>query len=321
MTISTLSAFRSAITFVCVASALGFSATPRMPLRRPRPECGVAVVITASGSDSTDGSADQLLLSALEALRGRSVDRARSLHEEAKAMYERSGSARPEQIELLNLVGTRIDQAVAPGLSLAEVRRPPPPTKEQLAARSKAKLDGDRALMQAVQVFGNKADGERFGKSIALLEEARQLFLTAGSEVERERDAVMGNLFAAIRAEEERAQRVAKLVRMKKMLEVVKQKRKAEALGIDGEEFDRAMSTDEAESERATSAPTLQAVQGQGEAAGERGSTSSGEIADKDTGASLTDDILQAWRRDGVDPNSVEITRLEQDIEDLEGSL
>ena len=32
-----------------------------------------------------------------------------------------------------------------------------------------------------------------------------------------------GNLFAAVRAEEERAQRVAKLVRMKRMLQLVKQ--------------------------------------------------------------------------------------------------
>ena len=36
---------------------------------------------------------------------------------------------------------------------------------------------------------------------------------------------VAGNLFAAIRAEGERAQRVAKLVRMKRMLELVKQVR------------------------------------------------------------------------------------------------
>ena len=43
----------------------------------------------------------------------------------------------------------------------------------------------------------------------------------------------MGNLYAAIRAEAERAQRVAKLVRMKKLLELTKQKKKAEALGID----------------------------------------------------------------------------------------
>ena len=37
--------------------------------------------------------------------------------------------------------------------------------------------------------------------------------------MERERDYVMGNLYAVIRAEEERAQRVSKLVRMKKLLE------------------------------------------------------------------------------------------------------
>ena len=64
--------------------------------------------------------------------------------------------------------------------------------------------------MNTVQVFGDKSDGERFGKALALLEEARAAFRSAGSEVERERDGVLGNLYAVIRAEEERSQRVAK---------------------------------------------------------------------------------------------------------------
>ena len=39
-----------------------------------------------------------------------------------------------------------------------------------------------------------------------MLEEARSSFRRAGSEVERERDGVVGNLYAVIRAEEERSQ-------------------------------------------------------------------------------------------------------------------
>ena len=64
--------------------------------------------------------------------------------------------------------------------------------------RAEAKEKGDKALMQAVQVFGDKRDGDRFRKALALLDEAREGFRYAGSDVERERDAVMGNLFSAI---------------------------------------------------------------------------------------------------------------------------
>lgn len=60
--------------------------------------------------------------------------------------------------------------------------------------RAEAKAKGERALMLTVSVFGDKTDEARFGKSLALLEEARANFRRAGADVERERDGVMGNL-------------------------------------------------------------------------------------------------------------------------------
>ena len=143
--------------------------------------------------------------------------------------------------------------------------------------------------MQSVHVFGDKSDGARFGKALALLEQAREAFRGAGSEVERERDAVMGNLYSAIRAEEERSQRVKKLVRLKKLLELTKQKKKAEVLGVDLDAF-----------EATVTEPTPATVP---------------------QPDSMADDILDAWRAEGVDASGKAIDELEARVQDLEDSL
>jgi hypothetical protein len=298
---------------VALLLAAGGEAALVVPARDARPPraygtpCRVArsALAMCDGGAAGAGAAggpDALLLGAMDALRGAKKELAKQLVAEARAAYE-SIEPTQEQLELLELVSARVDASLVPGFSKKEAARPTPPTKEELAARTQAKLDGDRQLMEAVQVFSNKADGERYGKALELLEAARQLFRRAGADVERERDAVMGNLYAAIRAEEERAQRVAKLVRMKKMLELVKQKRKAEALGIDPDTFEARVNGSEetADSAAATSsdAPGVEVVEG----------------------AAVTEEILEAWRSEGVDPESIEVDRIQREIDELEDLL
>jgi hypothetical protein len=178
----------------------------------------------------------QLLVSSMEALKQGNPQLARSLIAGARDGYESSGATAEEE-QLIELVTARVDAAVIPGMSKAEAKRPPPPNAEERLQRAEAKAQGDATLMKAVSVFGDKSDAERFGKALDLLEESRAAFRIAGSDVEREREGVMGNLYAVIRAEAERTQRVDQLVRMKKIAELSKQKKKAETLGIDPDEI------------------------------------------------------------------------------------
>ncbi len=194
-----------------------------------------SVTMCTDGPNSA--SPDALLLAAMDALKNKEAARARMLLVETREAYDAAGGATDEQQQLLSMVAARVDAALVPGVSKT-ARRPPPPTREELELRAEAKARGDKALMRSVSVFGDKSDAERFGKALELLEEARAGFRRAGSDVEREREGVMGNLYSAIRAEEERAQRVAKLVRMKRLLELTKQKKKAETLGIDPDAFE-----------------------------------------------------------------------------------
>ena len=123
---------------------------------------------------------------------------------------------------------------------------------------------------------------------VPLLRGWLELKASAGSEVEREREPVLGNLYAVIRAESERSDRVAKLVRMKKLLELTKQKRKAETLGIDGDAFVESVA---APDDEVPAAPVT------------------------------ADSILAAWKEEGLDAESQEIEKLQYAIDDLEGTL
>ena len=258
------------------------------------------------GRPEAEGGPDMLLMASMTALRDKELERARVLLAEARAAYDQAGGPTDEQCELLELIGTRVDEAFAPGLR-SEAKRPPPPSKEELKERAAAKERGERALLRVISVFGDKSDGERFGKSLKLLEEARENFRRAGNEVERERDGVLGNLYAVIRAEEERSQRVAKLVRLKTLLELTKQKRKAETLGIDGDVFEESVALQE-EAKQAAAEALAQA-------------TESEQEAEEAKEASMADDILSAWKAEGLDESAKEVDALQRQIEDLEDSI
>ena len=260
------------------------------PLLLLPPPCTRQLAMCAEGEAAAAGG-DALLMAAMAALKERDGNEAQKQLLAAREAYNAVGGPSEEQQQLLNLVSQRVDAAVMPGFGRAEAKRPPPPTKKELEERAEAKARGERALMNTLETFGNKEDGERFGKALAYLEEARAAFRRAGSDVERERDGVVGNLYAVIRAEEERSQRVAKLVRMKRLLELTKQKRKAETLGIDGDDFEAMI--EQGGSEPAAEAPS----------------------------ENTADDILSAWRAEGLDAEGQKLDALERQVQDLEDSL
>ena len=244
-----------------------------------------------------EAGGDELLIAAMESLRARDKVKAQQQLGEAVEAYSLQPDGPTEdQRQLLELVSSRVDAAVMPGFGRAEAKRPPPPTEAELKQRAEAKARGERALMNTVEVFGDKSDNERFGKSLALLEEARASFRRAGAEVERERDGVLGNLYAVIRAEEERSQRVQKLVRMKKLLELTKQKRKAETLGIDADEFEESI----APAQPAPSPPPTQPAPAP---------------------SNTADDILAAWKEEGLDSEAQDVDDLARRIDELEDTL
>lgn len=256
------------------------------------------------------GEADSLLMAATTALRRGLPVRAAALLKEAGEAYSQAGGPTAEQTELLALVSARIDAAMVPGFGQTSKIRPPPPSAEEVELRAKAKAEGEVLLLRSVSAFADKEDGARFGKALELLEQARTAFRRAGAEAERERDGVMGNLYAAVRAEEERSQRVAKLVRMKKQLELVKQKRKAETLGLDEEAVKLAFAGPQGEAASPTSEGAQQGAGGaEGAAVGEPQSSS------------LADDILETWRGEGLDADAMELARIEREIDELEDSL
>ena len=256
---------------------------------------------------SADGkSGDACLMEAMEALKGSDAAAARTLLSQAWRAYEAEGGPSTEQAQLLEMVGARVDAAVMPGFGKTTAPRPPPPSEDELRKRAEAKAAGEKKLMETVSVFGDKTDEGRFAKAFKLLEEAREAYRAAGSDVEREREPVLGNLYAVVRAEEERTQRVAKLVRMKRLLELTKQKKKAEALGIDPDLLERGEEEEEED----------------GEGEGEGGPAAAAAAAASEGGdGDLTASILEAWREEGVDAAGREIDELERQVRDLEDGL
>ena len=172
-------------------------------------------------------SADALLLGAMEVLKGGDVDGAVAAVADARAECERSRSAPigSERATLLALVQARVDAAVAKR-NLAESR-----ARERDFAME-ATQRGDKALNEAVGAIARK----ELTEAHELLSQARRSFAEAGGTVERDREYVLGNLYASLRAEEERIERVKKLLRQKELVEKAKMKQKAKQLGLEDDE-------------------------------------------------------------------------------------
>mgnify|MGYP001433460484 CR=1 FL=1 len=74
--------------------------------------------------------------------------------------------------------------------------------------------EGDAAVGRVVSALGQK----EFVEAFEALEAARDAFMRAGPEVETARSQTIDNLYGYIRAETERNEKLARLVRMKEVL-------------------------------------------------------------------------------------------------------
>jgi len=93
-----------------------------------------------------------------------------------------------------------------------------------------------QGLCESVGVFSSQ--GPPRG-AIDLVQEARGIFAAAGDggALARDREKVLGNLYAVALAEMDRGAKMAKLLEMKKLNDLVKLKRQAEVFGIDWDAF------------------------------------------------------------------------------------
>jgi hypothetical protein len=98
-----------------------------------------------------------------------------------------------------------------------------------------AKLAGDKVFARASACFQAK---DHRG-AIDLVQEARGIFAAAGDggALARDREKVLGNLYAVALAEMDRGAKMEKLLEMKKLNDLVKLKRQAEVFGIDWDAF------------------------------------------------------------------------------------
>jgi hypothetical protein len=165
-----------------------------------------------------------LLMNAMEALRNDDVDLAIATMSKARAQTEqdRNAPVGSERATLLALVQARVDAAEAKRNLATSSKR------EQSLAAIKT-MEGDKIVSQ---VSGAIVRNE-FADAHEMLQSARQCFADAGGSVERDREYVLGNLFASLRAEEERVARVKQLLRQKEIVERARAKKKADALGLD----------------------------------------------------------------------------------------
>ena len=110
--------------------------------------------------------------------------------------------------------------------------------------------------------------------------------------------AYVGNTFNGFmeRLSDRYGKGVQKLVRMKKLLELTKQKRKAETLGIDADEFEESI----APTQPAPSPPPTQPAPAP---------------------SNTADDILAAWKEEGLDSEAQDVDDLARRIDELEDTL
>ena len=102
---------------------------------------------------------------------------------------------------------------------------------------AEAKEAGQRFVMKASKAYTNK----EYATALSHVQAARDCYAAAGDDgkLAREEEPVVGNLYAVILQQQEMDARWAKLVRIKKLGDLVKLKKQAEAFGIDFEEFQR----------------------------------------------------------------------------------
>lgn len=136
-----------------------------------------------------------------------------------------------QRLELVNIVSQRIDQAVVKAGGGANRE-----SSVQLELRlQKATSTGDALMLKANEAYRLN----EFPLAVDHINAARSAFSAAGDGgmLARARERVLGNLYAAVLAEIERTHRFEKLLKLKRLGDLVKQKKQAAELGIDWSEF------------------------------------------------------------------------------------
>ena len=166
---------------------------------------------------------DNLLMAATAALQAGDAEGATALLAEARDEYGDDLTAERKQVldmlqtrvGALNPVSKQRDDVKAVAARLAAKSGPVAwnPIASTPAAE-KAMREGDAAVGRVVSALGQK----EFVEAFEALEAARDAFMRAGPEVETARSQTIDNLYGYIRAETERNEKLARLVRLKEVL-------------------------------------------------------------------------------------------------------
>lgn len=157
---------------------------------------------------------DRAVLEAVGALKRGAPAEASALLRSARDAYRVAGGPSASQSALIDQVDERVRTAL-----VAQAASPPPP--DELAARvSMLKLEGDDILQEALQLFNAK----EYLKAREAVERARVSFAAQGARVAADREIAVGNLYSLVTREEERQEHVRRLIKMKQLAELKKQK-------------------------------------------------------------------------------------------------
>lgn len=170
---------------------------------------------------------DASLVAAMEALRSDELQTARVLLLEARQLYEERDELTGEREQLLSMVQTRIDSAQRRS-ELSKEDALQALKAKAVATKLAAKLGpvgweptiadpqqrnlvqaGDAAMNKSINALGMKD----FMAAYEALNEAQDAFRQAGSDIEEARAQTIENVYAHLRAEMERNDRLKKLIR------------------------------------------------------------------------------------------------------------
>mmetsp|Transcript_24630 Transcript_24630/g.33765 ORF Transcript_24630/g.33765 Transcript_24630/m.33765 type:complete len:243 (-) Transcript_24630:172-900(-) len=173
----------------------------------------------------TNGDAE--LSNSLTALAEGDIAKAKRSFERANELYARDGIISDRE-EFLTAVSTNIDRAEAASRvnsHQAAVLQVDPDVYNQV------RNEGDKLMMAATQAH-TKND---FEGALYNIQSAREVFssLCDGGMLARDREAVLGNLYSVVLSDIQRQAHMVKLLRIKKLGELVKLKSKAKLYGID----------------------------------------------------------------------------------------
>lgn len=163
---------------------------------------------------STPSPGDRSLLEAVGALKAGSPVAASELVRNAREAYRLGGGPSESQLRLLEEVAARVQRAIV----AAQV---PPPAAPLETARS---VPGDKILQEALSLFNAK----EYSLAREAIARARASFASEGPHVANSREVAVGNLFSLVAREEERMERVAQLLKLKKLTQLKEAKRRGQ---------------------------------------------------------------------------------------------